>query len=457
MKNVIWWIGVKNPDHAEKYGNFEYFEYSKKSWQFWCKRNNCEFVEFSQPVEPDMKEYRINWQKILFVFDELDRRGIDYNQICLVDSSSIIKWNTPNFFELSDNKFCGVRDADNLNWIYQSIQGYKELFDNFELDITRYISSGFMVFNKSHKTLINGLKQFYIDNKDTFIELQDVKVKKGNDQTPINYWLQKHDVEMQQLPLPFKLTHLHRKDMLQYNWQLKENTIPYFIKHGYIWFFNGIPKDQRSDLMKQTWNMIKENYDYIYENVNDILDETQHKDVAKYTTSRKFKKAVLDEFYRPYYKDKIVLELGTSQGRSTKMLSDIFGTVYTVDHDDWNIEQAKKHCQDKTNINFIKHDLYQDEWSFPKPDVVFIDAGHQYHQVKMDIENSLKHFGDVTFIFDDYGLPPGEVRKAILEFVDSGKLKLNRFIGETPETLVHAGGTKFIDKEGCMCNLKEVI
>ena len=56
-------------------------------------------------------------------------------------------------------------------------------------------------------------------------------------------------------------------------------------------------------------------------------------------------------------------------------------------------------------------------------DVVFIDAGHQYYQVKSDIENSLRLWKDVIFIFDDYGFPPGEVKKAIDEKLLSGDTK----------------------------------
>ena len=55
------------------------------------------------------------------------------------------------------------------------------------------------------------------------------------------------------MPVTWKLTHLHRKDMFSYNWQLEENKIPFFITYGYVWFFNGTPKDERSKLMKQTW------------------------------------------------------------------------------------------------------------------------------------------------------------------------------------------------------------
>ena len=29
-KNVVWWTGITNPDHNEKYGGFKFFEYSKK-------------------------------------------------------------------------------------------------------------------------------------------------------------------------------------------------------------------------------------------------------------------------------------------------------------------------------------------------------------------------------------------------------------------------------------------
>ena len=353
-KNIVWWTGINNPAHNEKYGGFKFFEYSRKSWEFWCERNNCEFVAFTEPIEKDLKKFRVNWQKAIFVFDELERRGIEYDQICLVDSSSIVKWNTPNFFNLTERKFCALRDVDNMNWTYQSIKGY-ETFFNFQLDTTKYVNSGFMIFNESHKEFFNSFKQLYYDNVDTFCELQDKIVKKGTEQTPINYWLQIKDINLKtDLPLPYKLTHLHRKDMLSHNWQLGKDNTPFFIKYGYIWFFNGTPKDQRSQLMSQTWDIIKENYNKKYTKVDQILNEVDHKDTAKYTTSRKFKKDLIDTFYNDKYKDCTILELGTSQGQSTKMLSRIFKHVYTVEWDDWNIKQAKERCKDYNNITFLK-------------------------------------------------------------------------------------------------------
>ena len=69
-QNVIYWIGINNPGLSKKYNNFEYFEYSKNTWKYWCKKNNCVFVEFNSPVEPDMLKFRVNWQKAIFVFDK---------------------------------------------------------------------------------------------------------------------------------------------------------------------------------------------------------------------------------------------------------------------------------------------------------------------------------------------------------------------------------------------------
>ena len=39
-KNVIWWPALKNPNHLDKYGGFDYYEYSRKSWEYWCKKND---------------------------------------------------------------------------------------------------------------------------------------------------------------------------------------------------------------------------------------------------------------------------------------------------------------------------------------------------------------------------------------------------------------------------------
>ena len=75
-KNVVWWPAIVNESHVDKYGGYNYFQYSKNTWEYWCKRNDCLFVPFTEPVEEDLVKYRVNCQKALFVFDELDKRNI---------------------------------------------------------------------------------------------------------------------------------------------------------------------------------------------------------------------------------------------------------------------------------------------------------------------------------------------------------------------------------------------
>ena len=176
-----------------KYGGYDYFQYSRKTWEYWCERNDCLFVPFTEPVEEDLFRYRINWQKAIFLFDELERRNIEYDQIALVDSSFMIRHDAPNFFNMTDRRFTAWRDMDNMRWIYESIQGYRNIFSKHlkeldestghSFDMSKYVNSGFMVFNEEHKELFTSFKEFYINNIDEFIKLQDETVKKGTEQT----------------------------------------------------------------------------------------------------------------------------------------------------------------------------------------------------------------------------------------------------------------------------------
>ena len=260
MKNVVFWIGVKNDHYSKKYGGWEWMDISRKTWEYWCKKNDVIFFPMEKPIKDDLVNYRINWQKSIYCFVLLDEAGIDYDQIFLVDASCMVKWSMPNVFELTDHKFTAWRETDNLNWVYQSIQGYKDYFQ-YDLNAHDYFSSGVIIFNKKHKELFQSFQQHYFDNLDNCVYLQDKGVRKGTEQTPLNYWVQIHNVELNlDLPFVYKLTHIHRKEMFHYNWQLNEDKTPYFIKYGYNWVFNGIPKDQRTLVMTQTWDLVKDNY-----------------------------------------------------------------------------------------------------------------------------------------------------------------------------------------------------
>jgi len=327
------------------------------------------------------------------------------------------------------------------------------MFPGVEFDVKKYFNSGLVIFNKKHKHILKGFKDFYYANHNMIVEYQTEKVKRGTDQPVLNYFIQKTNTDINLLSIKYGMNHLYRWQALGGNWQLKEDSTPFFIKYIQLWIFSGFSDrgKTRNQLMKQTWDIVKEHY-HTRDKFDDILDEVKHRDTAKYTVSRKFKRDILENFTTDEYKDKTCLELGTSQGQTTRILSHIFKKVITIEINDWNIEQAHITCKGRDNIEIRKFDLYKDVWDFPKDvAVVFIDANHTYEGVMSDVLNSLRNFNDPILIFDDYGLPNGGIKPVVDQLIMEKKLKIVKRIGEEPQDLVHAAGREFVDIEGVIC------
>ena len=199
-------------------------------------------------------------------------------------------------------------------------------------------------------------------------------------------------------------------------------------------------------------------------NVDSILKNIPDKREEKNTTSLKMKTDVIN-FFGDKYLNKKCFEIGTSKGYTTRMLSFLFEKVKTVDINNDLINHAKNLNQDRDNIEYENVDIYSQTIISPsnwwddesknveKYDVFFIDAVHDKNHVVKDINTSFeKGSDDVILIFDDYGLPEQvpSVREAVDEFINNGKLKLIRYIGETRGSEPRVG-RKLIDWEGVIC------
>ena len=213
-KNVVFWIGVKNEKYSEKYGGCDWMDISRKTWEYWCEKNDVLFVPFEDTIEKDLTKFRINWQKAIFCFDELERRGIDYDQVYLVDGMNMVKWDAPNIFELYDEEFCGVSDNSNLRWLNDSLNVYGKFFPNVTIDYYEYINSGVMFFNKEHLSFFETILEFYTSNKK---ELDGWNKGGGCDQTIINYLLVKEGINKRLLSPDWNLLHINRKEMFRKN------------------------------------------------------------------------------------------------------------------------------------------------------------------------------------------------------------------------------------------------
>jgi hypothetical protein len=263
-KNVVFLVAVKSKDPKldDKHGGFKYLDVSIRTWKYWCEKNDVELFIYDTPSEEDTQKYRATWTRWFDVFDQLDSANISYNKILVVDGSTMVRWDCPNFFDMVGEDLVAFKAMENMRWVYEAVTGYSGLFNNFEFDCVKYIDCGFQIFTEKHKQFLAELKEYYYSNFDVVKHYHDT-VKRGTDQTPYNYMLQLKDVkvDVNGLPSEFMLNHLQRFDWFSHNWQLGDKT-PFFLKYGYIWKFSGFPtRGTRYDLMEQTWQAIKGFYE----------------------------------------------------------------------------------------------------------------------------------------------------------------------------------------------------
>lgn len=185
-------------------------------------------------------------------------------------------------------------------------------------------------------------------------------------------------------------------------------------------------------------------------NLQDIPD----KRVDKNTTSLKFKKDLFEFFSSKNLES--CLEIGTNLGWTTRVLSNIFKEVHTIEVSPLLVERAKEINKDSTNIKFHNIDATK-RWNINKDtfDVIFIDCIHTRAAVIEDIRQGLE-YSPKYLVFDDYGLPEEvpAVKDAVLDFIEANKehdIEVT-YIGE-PAGSEPRIGRRLIDWEGVILSV----
>ena len=75
MKNIVFIPNIKLGDGKRSLS----YDYSIKSWEYFCKKNNCELLVWEDLLYP-IDYMKITWQRY-YLFDILEANNIDYNQI----------------------------------------------------------------------------------------------------------------------------------------------------------------------------------------------------------------------------------------------------------------------------------------------------------------------------------------------------------------------------------------
>jgi len=192
--------------------------------------------------------------------------------------------------------------------------------------------------------------------------------------------------------------------------------------------------------------------------IDEILDYIKEDKTSNpATTSLKFKRDVYDYFSRSdSFKTMNCCEFGTHKGQTTHVLSYLFNHVFTINLSEDRFQEARKINSNRENISYIPMNLYGEKLDYnpiyKEIEVFFIDAGHDYEHVKMDIQRvaNMKPEGKpVWIIFDDYGLIPA-VKRAVLEACDAKQIEIVQFVGHDMG-YDFKNGRVLKDHEGVIC------
>lgn len=239
-KNIVFFTTMDQaPD------NMEYKQWCFESWNYWAKKHDVEVFVLDTPLM-DKNVMKPTWQR-WHVFDILDSNGIEYDQIALVDADTLIHPDAINFFELTNHKFAAVHDDLMVEWVHNSIIGYQDLFSDVSFDWTSYFNCGFIVVSEQHKALCKRITDFYYANMDELRRRQHETLRKGSDQTPVNYITRQTNTDICYLSKKWNFTHLHQRGVLN-------DMLP---DVGYVYHFNGFEKTMRDQVMRDCWNLLK--------------------------------------------------------------------------------------------------------------------------------------------------------------------------------------------------------
>ena len=180
-------------EKAERAINQQHY-WSIKSWSDWCHKNGCELVVLDQEILNPPQ-----WNK-LKIFDLLEASKIDYDRILYVDADTLVHPNMPNIFEETESGyFYGVRNYGSMDWVIRSIENYSHhVFHGHKLEWEKYINTGVMLFDKSHKDFFDAICQF---NEELGV---------GKDQPVINFMLDINDIPRKFLPYEYNAQDLNR-------------------------------------------------------------------------------------------------------------------------------------------------------------------------------------------------------------------------------------------------------
>jgi len=254
MKNIVFTMDIDLAGEG-RYASTRRlpYQYSIKSWEKWCEKNDCELFVLTDLLLPK-EQMNICWQRY-YLFDILEANDIQYDQILSVDADTIVHPDCPNFFEMTDRKMCGVHNEGSYDWIIRSIENYgKYFFNGHIMDFWKYIDCGFVIINETHRDFFTQVTDFYNENAELLRKVEK-EWHAGTDQTPVNFLIEDKGVDFKWLPYEYNMCDMVRKEILGDDMM--------FTDWGWIYQYNSIPNNKEDKL---TLHWMKKTYEHLYGN-----------------------------------------------------------------------------------------------------------------------------------------------------------------------------------------------
>lgn len=261
-----------------KRSNLAYRTYGERSWRWWCRNNGVEFVVLDTPlggaIFKDMSPVFQRWLAPKMLMEEFGRD----TAVALVDADTMIRWDAPSVFDAAGGMFAAVRGG-NRPWIISQIRRYQHLFPGVHLNWWEYFNAGLVTLGSDHLPVISTFLAFLVNHWAVVCAADSVYAP--DDQTPLNFIVQREGVTIRLLPDPFNLLHcfpmtptLEKIEQLAFDTPAgptqpelgsfvaeafsRPNSLD-FVEQGYVWHFTNVVA-MRCAAMEATWKRIRHHY-----------------------------------------------------------------------------------------------------------------------------------------------------------------------------------------------------
>ncbi len=243
-KNIVFIPNIKD----KRTPNFA--KYGIATWEYWVSRQkDCELFVWEKPIY-DVQKMRTELQR-WSVFDILDKEGINYDKVAMVDADTMVRWDCPNFFKSAGADITTTYiDHHLIKKCYDDVQDVQNFFPKLKFQYGKYFNCGFVILTRAsrewllefNKTLTKTdyCRSGYLEDETRWV-----------DQTYVNAWAQDMGISVKYLSKEYNLTNMREKGLL---------VDDLFVDIGYVWHFNGIKFNKRESVMRNSYNKLANNY-----------------------------------------------------------------------------------------------------------------------------------------------------------------------------------------------------